>query len=252
LKGDAAQTSVPVQWDMPGVAWSRATRKELARLWPAGESESWLSNGEREVYAEFVNPGLGEGWLFGRLLAKQLVLDQVGVASSIGFEVQRPAAIEIHSRDGLGRRVSPRIIVDGRQLGCSLSIAHSCDGVMVALSSEPEVTVGVDLASPAIPKQGFIDLWLTPWEQQWVRGLPVSSASLRVAQLWAIKEAYYKASNRGEPFVPGAIEVRFDENGPVVWPDGKAELRTCRICLRQFETEVGAIVTLEEAGRNIL
>jgi phosphopantetheinyl transferase len=194
---------------------------------------SWLSPSEWPDYARLAPP-TQRSWLLGRVLAKQLVRSLLAPSAE-------PSALSIFSRNGLGRGTQPRVFLYGRALDCSLSIAHAGGVVLVGLGTGPQFSVGVDVTAPFQPTQGFLDLFVTPRERA-----GVEAGSLNAARLWAVKEAAYKALNRGEPFEPRGIEVqssafetlRFIKSGPGAPIHGSARLLT-------LGPAIGALVACE-------
>jgi 4'-phosphopantetheinyl transferase EntD len=95
-----------------------------------------------------------------------------------------------------------------------VSLAHAGGTVWAALSTSPHHRVGIDI----VPRESFHDraagLWCTKAEQRWLRHACDQSLA---ARLWAVKEAVYKATNRGEPFVPARIEVGRHVSGRYTW-----------------------------------
>jgi phosphopantetheinyl transferase (holo-ACP synthase) len=202
-----------------------------------------LSDGEREVYAELRDVPRREGWLLGRIMAKRLILGTLMAPPALGRGIH-PAVVQIHSRDGLGRAIRPRILLHGRLQPWSLSIAHSDRSVLVALSDAPGVSLGVDVTLHQALGAGFEDTWLTPWERGWLRDQVGQGRPPATSALWAVKEAFYKAANGGEPFVPRRIEVRLGEGGDHGVRFGDVDLGdACRVQVAEVDTEIVAIVT---------
>ncbi len=175
--------------------WCYAAIDAICR--EAQPTEAWLAPRERQRYADLRDPRRRGEWLAGRIVAKRLVSERLRPA----FATISPARIEIDSGDGRSRRLRPRVLVDGQPLGWQLSIAHSGRSLLVALASNGRLGVGVDLLEPVHCGRGFAELWFTPRERRWLgdpRLWPVA---------WAIKEAAYKATNRGEAFRPRTFEV---------------------------------------------
>ncbi len=164
----------------------------------AEPAEAWLTPRERQVYGGLRRPERRCEWLAARILAKRLV----GERFRRRLAPIPPARIEIDSGDGRTRRQRPQILVDGRPLDWRLSIAHSGRSLLVALIDSGRPGVGVDLLAPVDCGRGFAEMWFTPVERRW---LAVEPQLWPVA--WAIKEAAYKATNRGEAFRPRAFEV---------------------------------------------
>ena len=159
--------------------------------------EAWLAPRERQVYAGLRDHRRRAEWLAGRIVAKRLVSERLRFACGT---LSAPR-IEIDSGDGRRQRVRPRVLVDGRPLPGQLSIAHSGHALLVALAGDDQVSVGVDLLAPVNCGRGFTELWFTPRERRWLADGQLWPVA------WAIKEAAYKATNRGEPFRPRAFEV---------------------------------------------
>jgi len=181
---------------MMPVVWRYAAIEATCR--EAEPAEAWLAPRERQVYGGLRRPERRCEWLAARILAKRLVGERFQPTPA----PIPPARIEIDSGDGRTRRQRPQILVDGRPLDWRLSIAHSGRSLLVALVDSGRPGVGVDLLGPVDCGRGFAELWFTPLERRW---LAVEPRLWPVA--WAIKEAAYKATNRGEAFRPRAFEV---------------------------------------------
>jgi phosphopantetheinyl transferase len=160
-------------------------------------AESSLSRRERNELAAWRDADRRRAWLRGRLLAKQMIAERLGDGS-------RPAAIEILSRDPAGRVNRPRVWRDGCEQSWPLSISHTEHGALAAFSTADGVALGVDLVSPARLSAGFVRLWFTTREQDWVQHSDDPGTG---CFLWAAKEALYKACNAGEGFRPTAVEL---------------------------------------------
>jgi hypothetical protein len=66
------------------------------------------------------------------------------------------------------------------------------------------VELGVDVVDLDSVVPEAIAFWFTPAETNWCRRMACSTA---FALVWSLKEASYKAVNRGEPFVPREADV---------------------------------------------
>jgi phosphopantetheinyl transferase len=181
---------------MMPVSWRYAAIEATCR--EAGPAGAWLAPREQRVWAGLGDPRRRMEWLAGRITAKRLVSERLRPA---GKTLLLPR-IEIDSGDGRGHGAPPRVLLDGRPLWWRLSIAHSERSLLVALADGERPGVGVDLLGTVDCGRGFAELWFTGREQRWLAGQP------RLWPLaWAVKEAAYKASNRGEAFRPRAFEV---------------------------------------------
>jgi phosphopantetheinyl transferase len=154
---------------------------------------TWLTPSELGELATWCDASRAKQWQAGRWLAMRELAALIGASH---------LEIDIASRDSFGRAVAPRVTVRGRAWLGSLSISHASDEVAVALDTRPGSRVGVDVV--AIDSHSWNDgalaTWFTEDEQLWIRS--AENVARRAAHLWAIKEAAYKATQRGEPFVP--------------------------------------------------
>jgi phosphopantetheinyl transferase len=185
---------------MAGLAacWKRYARRDDLRGRVIAAYEDWLTAVEREELARLRDAERREGWLLARIVSKELILEQLPSL------VADPRRIEVTSRGADGRGVRPRVAIGGQRQPWSLSISHSRQAVLVALSVVPGCSVGVDLVDLGEYDTGFLEMMFTPDEQDWLR--PASPE--QVAAAWAVKEAVYKAYNREEGFAPRRICVR--------------------------------------------
>lgn len=169
--------------------------------------QTWLSAAEQEELARWRDPARRAEWLAGRWLLKGMILSTVPSMGS-------GAEIEVLSRDPRGRGRRPCVLAAGRAVPLHVSLAHAGGTVWAALSTCPHHRVGIDV----VPRGSFHDratgLWFTEAEQCWLRYACDPSLA---ARLWAVKEAVYKAANRGEPFVPACIEIGRDNSGRFTW-----------------------------------
>ena len=180
-----------------------ATADQWRQLYDPDRTHDWLGPDERRTLDGLRDARRRAAWLAARLVAKQLIqrlaLSRRRTARrSIPLGWRFPAATAAH------RRFSPQCALDGRRLPLNLSIAHTDRAVLVGLATAPDVRVGVDLVAPQRYGLGFVRLWFTPAERDWL----ARAADPRwIAAVWAVKECVYKATNCGEPFRPQSIEV---------------------------------------------
>jgi phosphopantetheinyl transferase len=216
--------------------WRSARRRPSQGLGTA-----WLTDVEKETYAELKAERRRQEWLIGRRLAKELILE------AMTDMPLNPRDVEISSRDGLGRRTRPRIVIAGRAQPWSLSIAHSDDLVLVALSTDARVSLGVDIVPVQSWTKASLESWFTETERQWME-----TGAMRPSTVWAVKEAVYKAVNRGEPFVPQRIEVRPNLGGAYSYlKNGRAPLAGAEIRVSESNEEIMAITTVTDGREGV-
>ncbi len=167
--------------------------------------ETWLSTAEREEYARWRDAGRRREWLGGRWLVKGMIQSALAESSP----ERAPAGcdeIEVLSRDAAGRGRPPRALVAGRLLPWHVSLAHHGGVVCAVVSTAPGLRVGIDVVSTeALNRRACVcGPWFTVRERRWLQHSPDRQLA---GTLWAVKEAVFKATNRGDPFLPERIEV---------------------------------------------
>jgi 4'-phosphopantetheinyl transferase EntD len=187
---------------MSGIRTRYVPLAELALS--AGSLLDWLSREEYAAYSAMRSPSRQRSWLAGRIVAKQLLLDMLAQQRHplAGTHV---GSIHIQSRcPTLRRGLRPLVLVNSRRLGVALSIAHTDRGVLAAASLSDQFTLGVDLVPTQASAQTLA--WtFTDAERCWLAAAGAEPG--RAEQLWAMKEAIYKACQRSEGFSPRTIEV---------------------------------------------
>ncbi len=189
----------------------------------------WLSPVELALFHTMRSPVRQDTFLAGRILAKRLLMGSLSPGLAARELAAKELVIESRSETpGHGER--PVLSIGGALQPVSLSIAHSGRGVLAACLQSFAGSIGVDLA-----ERDAVDdrlRWtFTQAERAWLAAHP--SPQIRAAELWARKEALYKACQRGEGFRPAAIEVV--PNHCPVYPhlDGASELS----CLQTWRVD---------------
>lgn len=191
---------------------------------------------ERQELARWRESGRREVWFLARMLAKQLVLDQLG---NPGLPL---TAIEICSRDDRNRGIRPRVRIKGELQPWAMSISHTHRGVLVGLSKVPGMLLGVDLTPVGVYRPSFLNLWFTERERIWLG----NSEPEQIAAAWAVKEAVYKAANIGDSFAPQCIEVYPVESGRYACTDRGIDLsRVCDVQTWPVDGQIAAAALLQ-------
>ncbi len=167
-------------------------------------ADHWLSSSELKSWERTRSGERRATWLAGRIVAKRLLKQCLIDERQFASVVPREIHIESHSSiDGRGQR--PCVFQSGREVRCTLSIAHTLRGALVAVATEPGVTLGADLVCGADCRPERLSWCFTPAERRWLAAS--QSQSRMTERLWAMKEALYKACHADEAFVPQQIEV---------------------------------------------
>lgn len=167
---------------------------------------SWLSDRERKVHAGLRDASRRDDWLLGRWMLKQLVFDTqfptLRADVAISEHLNRLRRIEVlpQTIDGLASR--PLLIINGTAVAEHVSLSHTAGGVLVALAKRSGVLIGVDLVDSSRTNDGFLRLWFTDHEREFLRTRPELTM-----QFWGAKEAAYKALQQGDRFTPTLFEV---------------------------------------------
>lgn len=185
------------------MAGTRTLYARLSEL-PLDAAAQWLSAEELAVWVGMRSTGRKATWLAGRIVSKRLLLELLAGE-------QHPLAVvradEIHiesrsSRTGHGER--PEVSIDGKLVPLALSIAHTERGALATATLKTDMALGVDLVTPTDAGRS-LHWTFTDAEQLW---LAVSADHTHcAARLWSMKEALYKACQRGEGFAPRDIDV---------------------------------------------
>ena len=181
--------------------------------------DTWLSDSECELAARFGHNSRRTQWLAARFVAKQLIVEHLRKTCSSPIKIDL-RSVYIQSTDAAGRSIRPRVYVAGRLQDWSLSISHSESIVYVALSTQKSLSVGVDVIDMQSPNRARLSAWMSGRERQ---TFSAKGDRWCAARAWAVKEAVYKATNHGESFVPGELEVFRDRRGRLGCrlPDGQ-------------------------------
>jgi phosphopantetheinyl transferase len=159
------------------------------------DEPGWLTDVERSEWDRHRHPESRAAWWFGRILAKQTLMQTTGLSD--------PAEVIIRSLNAAGQSVRPAVTLSGQRYSGCLSISHADNLVLVALTDAVGVTVGADITPIRVPPPGFLKTWFTEREREQL----APNDPPQVARVWAAKEAIYKACNQGESFAPRTVEI---------------------------------------------
>ena len=171
------------------IACSNEVNEQTHRLRPV----EWLSAAELKRFQSIRPAATARDWLAARWCVKRLIIDHVNSRL-------RMSDIHVESRDGRDRGTRPRAYVTGRLQPWALTISHAEDLIAAAVMLENGGRIGVDVTSLGLG-ESRLDFWLCDSERQWC------DRGVHPTILWSLKEAFYKAINRGEPFRPRQIDV---------------------------------------------
>jgi phosphopantetheinyl transferase len=191
----------------------------------------WLSSSELAAFLSMRSARRRDTFLAGRIVLKKMLLR----SAYTSFPASRLAIESRSVVPGHGER--PVLSIDGVVQPFSLSISHSERGVLVAAGDSTTTSIGIDLvARNAITEH--VTWTFTAAERQWLAAAP--SHACQAEELWARKEAIYKACQHGEGFQPAAIEV-VPERPPVY---SSRDLTSELLCLQTWRVDghVAALV----------
>ena len=219
------------------IDWRYAEVSELRACCP-GDGGRWLGPREHRQYGQLRDRRRREGWLLARVLAKRLLLEHFD-------DVADARAIEIIFRDARNKATRPLATIDGRTLPCSLSISHTATALLAAICMAPGTSIGVDLVQIERLRPAFVRTWFHGDEQALIATEASGEPdSLAVCTLWAVKEAAYKAANRGDGFAPRQICIRRLPSGGYTCTYRGADLSNdCRIRAWIAGNHVAALAT---------
>lgn len=175
------------------------------------DHDRWLSAREVEQVAAIRFTKRRQEYLTRRWTAKHAVaaaLDGGLVGECDGFE-ERLAAIEVRNHPS----GAPWVAVDDAPAPIEISLTDRA-GWAICLVGAPSSgeRLGVDLELAEPRSERFIDDFLTPVEQEWVRSRPTVDARDAAANLvWSAKEAALKVLQVGLRADTRTVEVSVDE-----------------------------------------
>ncbi|MGW3350169.1 4'-phosphopantetheinyl transferase family protein [Nonomuraea rubra] len=187
------------------------------QIWWAGpddrteESMAVVLN-ERELgrAARFRRPADRRRFVTGAWLLRTASAAQLGTSpQDVAVDRSCPDCDRYHGK--------PELKGDGAHL--HVSISHSGDRVVVALTEEGPLGVDVE-AVPAEPVDDLARCALTAWEQAQLDALPRHERYEAFVRLWVRKEAALKATGHGLRISPTEVEVSgpFAEPALLSWP----------------------------------
>jgi len=220
----------------PECTYRYATFREL-EVENSATAQSWLAEDELALWEGFRSDVRKHSFLAGRVLAKQLLQDQHGKASQC-----HPRQISIRSKTvgNMGQR--PGVWVGGSRLDYEFSISHTHQSVVVTGTNRCGFSVGVDLVNRRSLGPAFERSWLTEAEST---ARETEQCNLTVADVWAMKEAVYKACNRGEPFAPRRVEIVCRAEGTTVRFGGHDLSDRCYVRAWRSGEEIIAMATYQ-------
>jgi len=163
------------------------------------EVKGFLSPAELQKYSTFRFPKRRDEWLLGRWTSKTLV------HSLPAYQHYSLDQIVIHNApDG-----APYIQLPDRATPAEcLSISHSGNLAVCALSPGLDMQVGADLEKVEVRTETFIMDYFTPSERQLVNTYPADTRALIVTLIWSAKESMLKALGVGLRRDTRMVEVR--------------------------------------------
>lgn len=165
----------------------------------AAGDRKWLTGAERETYAQLRTAKRRADWLAGRAAAKQVVRAR---HASIFIEIA-----SVTEGDDKGR---PIYFVDGVAGPYSLSIAHSADVAVAALSCVRDQRIGIDIERVETRDASFEAVALSKEERAWMSLVDDHSRPELVTRIWVIKEALLKAVGIGLRFPLPQLSIARD------------------------------------------
>jgi len=169
-------------------------------------------------------------WLLGRITAKAVVARAMQDVAPGEWPAK---AIEVASEPSGApfARVAPeagrvRGFFPGERLPAAISISHAEGRALCAAAAwGPDRGLGVDLGAVEPRSPAFVETFLTPDEQRFVRDGPTAERDLRANLVWGAKEAVLKALGVG--LTVDTLELScLPEPGaadPAAWPMSPAD-----------------------------
>lgn len=170
--------------------------------------DRWLSEREREQVAGIRFTKRRQEYLTRRWTAKHAIAVALGELPAVHLD-DRLATIEIRNHPS----GAPWVAVDDQPAPIEISLTDRA-GWAICLVGAPaaDERLGVDLELVEPRSQRFVDDFLTPVEQEWVRSRPSVDARDAAANLmWSAKEAALKVLQVGLRADTRSVEVTVEE-----------------------------------------
>ncbi|TWU33638.1 4'-phosphopantetheinyl transferase superfamily protein [Novipirellula aureliae] len=228
-------SDILVETPRPPVSAHHAAKGVLRGEIP-GDPTNWLSERERDALAGLRDGTRRDDWLLGRWMAKKVYIVVASRLSNRLFPTPRLTHIEVLPDFVNSLPSRPRLVVNGVESEFGISISHSDRRVLAAIADRSLVRIGVDLVDGRSVNDGFLKLWFTAQEQDFL-----STQRYFAMRFWGAKESSYKALQLGERFVPSALEVRVIDDD--VWQCHYANQNTsCQVELTPVGRDSWAVV----------
>jgi phosphopantetheinyl transferase len=167
-----------------GTYWLVRRRTSLAREYQ-GDAHRWLHPRERTQIERFASAERRASWLWGRIVAKRLLLNIWDYPKLLPWEIC------IQSHDDAQQGIAPVAWIKEQRVPSQLSISHS--GEWIAAAWSQDARVGIDI----IENRAHAPLawWQAPGED------------LAPTTAWSVREAAFKCLPVGERFRPRMLDV---------------------------------------------
>ena len=164
----------------------------------SAESE-WLTAAERLRLDEFRFEKRRGDWLLGRWTAKLALLGMGGLPQRgiSRFEIQS-------APDG-----APLPLLDGKTFEVGLSLSHSHDRAICAVSSDI-MALGCDIELIGERSDGFVETFFTEAEAEWVASADPRDRDQLITLIWSAKESALKTLRHGLRVDTRSVEVSAD------------------------------------------
>lgn len=201
------------------IYWLEQQRAETAG------GNRWLSEDERALLARLRIPKRREDWRLGRWTAKLAVARFLHLPE----DAAALAAIEVRPAPS----GAPRVFVDGKPAGVSLSLSHSA-GVGFCALGRAGTALGCDLEKITPHSPAFLADFFTPRERHLVAGCPAPHRDALLTLLWSGKESVLKVLECGLRLDTRSVAVHPGER-PRFEDDAWQFFRACLHGDRQFQ-----------------
>ncbi|NNF35452.1 MAG: 4'-phosphopantetheinyl transferase superfamily protein [Saprospiraceae bacterium] len=159
---------------------------------------NWLHSSEKEVLSKFRFEKRRNDWLLGRWTAKQCVKAWLkNIDSGVSLEQMAIVAAD----DG-----APEVIINGHPLNCMISLSHSHQTGLCAISSST-YKIGCDLEKIESRSPQLILDYFTEKEQAIVRQYDQEHTDFLANLIWSAKESVLKALRLGLRLDTRKVEI---------------------------------------------
>ncbi len=209
------------------IHWLVQTTQNHPALMQGVPPQGLLAPVEADKYASLKTEKRRRDWLLGRWTAKHLVQQVLN-------EHGRPVSLDqvaIRNRETGEPYLQLLSDFDSREFPFTISISHSANHAVCAVTERPFWPIGIDLEKIEPRGESFVQDYFTQDEQQLVNQATTEVRNTLITAMWSAKEAALKALHLGLQADTRAVNCLIQPEGkrPLTWTPFTIQLDTAKL-----------------------